>query len=256
MNSRVKPFDVVLFDLGNTLLYFEGDWGEVLAEQNRVLSHCLADMGCRFDVDTFAGYYKDWMDAYFSARDVQTTEIPAEKLLRTAVNEFSHASLSDGALLSALNCSFAISEAHWKLEADAIPTLTMLAQQGYRLGLVSNANYGPNVHHLLETNNLSDYFKTIVVSAEVGIRKPAAHIFEVALDAMRCRPSSAVMIGDRLDWDVLGAHNAGLSAVWITRRVEAEKETGLADDLDGPLRPDAAVERLDELPSLLAHWEK
>jgi len=254
VGSGAKPFDVILFDLGNTLLYFEGDWGEVLAEQNRVLSHCLADMGCQFDVDTFAAYYKAWMDAYFSARDVQTTEIPAEKLLRTAIDQFGHAPISNESVLSALNCSFAVSEAHWKLEADAIPMLTTLAQQGYRLGLVSNANYGPNVHHLLEMNDLKHHFETIVISAEVGVRKPGTHIFEVALDAMHCRPESAVMIGDRLDWDVIGAHNAGLAAIWITRRVE--KKAGVMDDPAGPERPDATIERLEELPSLLTHWKK
>jgi HAD superfamily hydrolase (TIGR01662 family) len=255
MDSRIKQFDVILFDLGNTLLYFEGDWEQVVAEQNRVLSGCLADMGYNFDIDAFAPYYKKWMDAYFAARDAQTTEIPAENLLRTAITEFGHAIVSEEAIRSALNCSFAVSEAHWKLEADTIPTLAALARQGYRLGLVSNANYGPNVHHLLEMNKLNAYLDTVVVSAEVGIRKPAVRIFEVALNALRVPPTSAVMVGDRLDWDVLGAHNAGLPAVWITRRV-AMKAGSSGNDLAGPVRPDATIERLEELPTLLADWKK
>jgi len=254
MDSKVKPFDVILFDLGNTLLYFEGDWAQVLAEQNHVLSHCLADMGCSFDVDTFAAYYKKWMDSYFSARDVQTTEIPAENLLRTAIKDFSHAAVADEAIVSALNCSFAVSEAHWKLEADTVPMLAALSRLGYRLGLVSNANYGANVHHLLEMNKLAPYFDTIVVSAEVGIRKPSASIFEIALSAMHCPPGSAVMIGDRVDWDVVGAHNAGLSAIWITRRVE--KKVATEAELAGSARPDAIIERLEDLPELLAYWKK
>jgi HAD superfamily hydrolase (TIGR01662 family) len=255
MKSNVRPIDVVLFDLGNTLLYFEGDSGQVLAEQNRVLSHCLKDMGLQFDVDAFAKYYKDWMDAYFAARDAQTAEIPAENLLHTALTEFDRtATLPREELFSALNCSFAVSEAHWKLEADTIPMLTTLSQQGYRMGLVSNANYGPNVHHLLEMNRLNSYFDTIVISAEVGIRKPAAPIFTTALKAMHAEPDSTAMIGDRLDWDIMGAHNVGLAAIWITRRVD-QRDIASAKYLTGPVRPDATIGQLADLPALLAEWK-
>jgi HAD superfamily phosphatase (TIGR01668 family) len=55
-----------------------------------------------------------------------------------------------------------------------------------------------------------------------GRNKPSRAMFRQALDRYGCRPSEAVMIGDQLLTDVLGANRAGIDAVWVDRMDGAE----------------------------------
>ena len=145
---------------------------------------------------------------------------------------------------------YAVSQAHWQPEQDALPTLQKLAGAGYRIGLISNASDAADVHVLIDKAMLRPWLQSIVISAEVGLRKPSPRIYEIALNALDMLPAQTVMVGDTLSADVAGAHAAGLRAVWIARRVDTPENHALADQL----QPDAILARLDELPPLLERW--
>jgi FMN phosphatase YigB (HAD superfamily) len=57
------------------------------------------------------------------------------------------------------------------------------------------------------------------------------------------------MVGDNLDADIRGAKNAGLYAVWISRRA------GPSGDDQPRVQPDATVGKLTELPALLDYLQ-
>jgi FMN phosphatase YigB (HAD superfamily) len=60
------------------------------------------------------------------------------------------------------------------------------------------------------------------------------------------------MVGDTLDADILGAHRAGMRAVWFRSREDARQEgRPSGSDPEAPTVPDATIARLDELPPLL-----
>lgn len=69
----------------------------------------------------------------------------------------------------------------------------------------------------LAASGLSDYFEVVVVSADLGVAKPDASVFEHALSQLSVDADRAVMVGDSLSKDVDGALAAGLEAVWINR---------------------------------------
>ncbi|MBQ3168432.1 MAG: HAD family hydrolase, partial [Clostridia bacterium] len=52
-------------------------------------------------------------------------------------------------------------------------------------------------------------------SAEAGCTKPDRAIFELALKAAGCEAEESVMVGDRLDNDMLPAKEIGMKTVWI-----------------------------------------
>jgi putative hydrolase of the HAD superfamily len=91
----------------------------------------------------------------------------------------------------------------------------------FRLGVVSNFDYAPTARGLLEREGIQGLFDSVVVSAEVGWRKPKPIIFEVALKELRVAPGMALFVGDRADIDVLGAKRAGLAAAWVNRKGES-----------------------------------
>ena len=58
---------------------------------------------------------------------------------------------------------------------------------------------------------------SIVVSDEVGWRKPHPEIFSRALADLGVTPAEALFVGDRADIDVVGAQRLGMPSVWINR---------------------------------------
>ncbi|MBQ0001228.1 MAG: HAD family hydrolase [Clostridiales bacterium] len=59
------------------------------------------------------------------------------------------------------------------------------------------------------------YFDFVVASAEEGVAKPDKKIFEIALERANCKPENAVMIGDRVDNDIVPAKKMGMKTIWI-----------------------------------------
>ena len=66
---------------------------------------------------------------------------------------------------------------------------------------------------VIDALGFSDYLDAVVISEEVGVRKPQREIFELALDALGVKATDAVMIGDSIKSDVEGALSAGLHAI-------------------------------------------
>jgi putative hydrolase of the HAD superfamily len=98
---------------------------------------------------------------------------------------------------------------------DAPSALAGLRDRGARLVVVSN--WDVSLHEVLERVGLSPYLAGIVTSAEVGVRKPGAAIFERALGLAGVPASEALHVGDTLAEDVVGARNAGIEPVLILR---------------------------------------
>jgi HAD superfamily hydrolase (TIGR01549 family) len=90
----------------------------------------------------------------------------------------------------------------------------------HRLAVVSNFDYTPTARHVLDRAGVVDHFDAIVVSDEVGWRKPAPVIFEHALSRLGVTPAEALFVGDRMDLDVAGAQAVGMQAAWINRAGE------------------------------------
>jgi FMN phosphatase YigB (HAD superfamily) len=101
----------------------------------------------------------------------------------------------------------------------------------------------------LAAKGLRPFFEFILTSAALGIRKPDIRIFQTALDRFRVQPEAAVMVGDTLDADVLGANQSGIYSIWITRRAQVPEEGELV------IQPQAVVTTLYQIPDLLAEIE-
>ncbi|MFZ4515399.1 MAG: HAD family hydrolase [Acidimicrobiia bacterium] len=93
-----------------------------------------------------------------------------------------------------------------------------LKAAGVRIGIVSNAD-GTVAARLAESKTAQVGpgpgvdVEVIIDSGAVGITKPDARIFQLALDAMGLDPSSTWYVGDMPAFDVVGARNAGLTPI-------------------------------------------
>jgi len=246
----MKRFDLVLFDLGATLIWFNGDWETSVREGIQSMQQTLVKLGYPLD-DSFARKYRETAREYYRWRDDNLTETPAPEVFRRILAEFGHDALPREHVDAALTALYSATQSHWQPEEDALPTLEELRRRGYHIGLISNAGYDEDVQALIDRAGFRPYLEFILTSAAAGIRKPHPDIFEAALNHFGLPPARAVMVGDFLQADILGANRLGMGSVWITRRVDLLSSQPWLQRI----QPNHTISTLGELPALLENWE-
>jgi len=246
MKAR-RQFNGLIFDLGSTLLYFDADWDELVPQINAALARGLREAGFDLDGEQFASQFRARLQIYYDERENEYVERTTAHLMSALLAEWGYPEAPPTSIRQVLAAMYAVTQAHWQPEADALPTLEVLRQRGYRLGIISNAGDDADVQFLVDKARLRPYFDFILTSAAEGVRKPCPDIFETALKHWGFPPSQVAMIGDTLNADILGAHKSGIYSIWVTRR--AGRPQNQADR--ARIQPDATVETLGELPALL-----
>ncbi|KKI90253.1 haloacid dehalogenase [Bacillus sp. SA1-12] len=94
----------------------------------------------------------------------------------------------------------------------------------YRLLLLTNGSPDLQNTKLEITPELVPYFEQIIISGAFGRGKPDASIFEHALEKMNLTKDEAIMVGDNLMTDILGASKVGMKSVWINRHNKVRNE--------------------------------
>jgi len=117
---------------------------------------------------------------------------------------------------------------------DVLPALAAL--RDHTLVIVSN--WDCSLPEWLGPAGLLEHVDAVVTSAEVGVAKPAAGIFERALELVDARPGDVTHVGDSLENDVAGARAVGIRAVLVAR------DGGVPAGVE-------SVRSLAELPALL-----
>jgi putative hydrolase of the HAD superfamily len=118
----------------------------------------------------------------------------------------------------------------------------------FALGLVSNFSHSPTALAVLRDAGLEPQLDPVVISDEVGIRKPRPEIFQAALAQLGLRADEVVHVGDDLVADVRGASEVGMRTVWITRR---RPDPGALLAAHAGPRPTHCIADLGELPAWL-----
>ena len=84
--------------------------------------------------------------------------------------------------------------------------------------MVLVSNFYGNIESVLKTYNLDKYFKTIVESAVVGVRKPDPAIFGLGVDALGLKPEEVLVVGDSVSKDIVPARALGCATACIQGR--------------------------------------
>ncbi|WP_255168405.1 HAD family hydrolase [Natrononativus amylolyticus] len=113
----------------------------------------------------------------------------------------------------------ALGEAYWEAYVEAMAlfpgveeTLETLRENGIAVGVTTNLTTHVQLRKL-EAVGLEPYLDALVTSEETGQEKPASVMFTLPLARLDCRVSRAVMVGDNVDADVVGANALGLETV-------------------------------------------
>ncbi len=113
---------------------------------------------------------------------------------------------------------------------ETIDTLKTLKARGFLIGVISNAP--PLSPATIAQMRIADYIDAWTFSYELGIEKPDPRIFHAALAKLGVTADEALMVGDSLDNDVLGARAAGIDAIQIVREGTVSDEREQIGGLD------------------------
>ena len=120
--------------------------------------------------------------------------------------------------------------------------LEHLKQAGYPMVLVSNF-YG-NINQVLKDAEIDGYFKDVIESAVVGVRKPNPAIFALGVCALNLPASQVLVVGDTYGKDIIPAHKLGCHTLWIKGLQWEEKQ------VDESI-PDGIIRKLSEMEEFL-----
>ena len=107
---------------------------------------------------------------------------------------------------------------HISLDPEAHRVLNIL-HRSKKLALVTNFDHPPHIRPILNKFDLAPYFDSVVISGEVGVKKPDPRIFDAALEQTGIKPEEAIYVGDTED-DTKAACAAGMVPVLIQRNYE------------------------------------
>ena len=233
----------VIFDLGSTLIRFRGTWSQVLGEGRVAMVEYLRQAGYPLDENAFIEDMQSTFEANFRDRRQDHRERSTRSLVMEVLTRQISAPVSLEHLEEGLRRMYAPSEACWLPVPGAQEALTRLRQRGYHLGMISNASDEANVQRLIDSAGLRSYFSPIVISASAGVRKPTPSLFEGVVRAWQIEPGEAVMVGDMLGEDILGAQRAGLHQIWV----QAEADPGFNQEHVGVVIPERTVAQLSDV---------
>jgi HAD superfamily hydrolase (TIGR01509 family) len=196
----------VLFDWNNTLVQFTWD-DELLAAGHRA---ALRAVGRDDDPTMFTARHRE--------RVVERggPDEPYEALLRELLVDASDQEID--AFIDAEHDAWASA---YEVLGSAQAMLESLRSRGIKTGVVLNSWPDPGrvLRRDIDRFGLADLLDVIVISSEVGMRKPDPGIFRLALDELGVDPLDAVFVGDSLATDVQGAANLGMTtiqALWFS----------------------------------------
>jgi putative hydrolase of the HAD superfamily len=239
----------IIFDLGSTLMYFDGDWEDVVGRGAANMAAFFIRKRVKLDEAALAEAFITERRAGREVAYRTDREVTCAESLRAALEKVSAPPQAGALVPEAVRVYFEPEEAAWKAYPDAKATLKHLIQQGYRLGLLSNATDDAFIQRLVNRLELRPWLSPTFSSAGLGIRKPLREPFDLILSRWNLSSTSVVMVGDTLDADILGAHNAGMRGILI-----AANEAASNDDHRGTIVPDATIPALSELPALIESW--
>ena len=130
-----------------------------------------------------------------------------------------------------------------KLYPDTKMILEILSQK-YKLGVIANQVAGTKDR--LDNWGIGKYFDVVVASAEAECAKPDLKIFNLPLEQAGCKPNEAVMIGDRLDNDIVPAKQLGMKTVWV--RQGFAKYQSISNETE---KPDFIIDSISDILDIL-----
>ena len=235
MNTK---FEAVLFDIGSTLRFQLKD-DECSKRAKKKITELLGidsdpDEFCKLLDYRYAGYRKWAFDTMREAPEEElwtrwlTPDFPKDEIAAKAVE---------------LTIQYRLVNGPRVMVDNGREVITGLYERGYTLGIISNLISSAEIPEWLDQEGLTHYFKAVLLSAVVALRKPDPAIYLEAARQVGIPPQKCAYIGDNLDRDVTGSKEAGFGMTIIFNSPEVLAKKKMTD----ANRPDAVIHEFKEI---------
>jgi len=109
-----------------------------------------------------------------------------------------------------------------RLYSHSIPLLKKLKALGLKIALLSNT--GAFVLPYIRKTPILQYIDYPVFSCQVGLMKPDLKIYKKLLSVTKCKPTETIMVGDRIDDDVIPPKKLGMQAIHFTNYQDLKRD--------------------------------
>lgn len=245
----------IIFDLGNTLMYLDDDWGAATRRGTENMCAYLNERGYTLP-ESFATSFIETLDGNRPRAARANIEYTAADALNDTLAMHSICWIPDTVIPRAVEKLFEPEIARWLVYPDARATLESLRGRGLKLALLSNATDHAFIERIARSGNLAEFFDPLLSSAKISHRKPDPRAFQPILNAWQLPAREIVMVGDAPSFDILGAHRTGMRGVLIEGRWDNPFPPH--DDFSDAalMKPDAVIHQLSELPRVLDTFEQ
>jgi len=207
----------VYFDLDGTLIEYAVPFGELVADTLPVEA-----------TDSMRRTYSE--SVLRSIRNVE--DDPYERAFAAVADE--HGLEFDAAALADAYVEREV--AATRIE-DSVFELVRSVSERHPTGILTNGE-GRIQRRKLEANGLTELVDTVLVSNEIGVRKPDDGIFETAME--RLPADTHLYVGDTYEEDIVPAEKIGFETVYVgdsecNASVSADGTAGLANVLNALL---------------------
>jgi putative hydrolase of the HAD superfamily len=201
----------LLFDFFGTLVDYSPQWCDREFPRTRA---ALAELGLPMSAEELAAA---WEESWY----------PFEERSQDDHREFSMIEVGTVFLRSLLGREPAAAETRAVMDVyigewdagvthlDGLADWLSELSRDYRLAIVSNVHEAYLVPNHLEKMGLKNRFDAVILSVEVGWRKPHPEIYATALQALGAQPDQAVFVGDTHVADFVGPEQAGIKSFLI-----------------------------------------
>ena len=142
-------------------------------------------------------------------------EFDVAKIFQQIIGDYHTRPLENTAELARSTAVVFRAAGRYKLECyDGVYEIMRDLKKRFLLGAVSDGQSLWAVPEL-QSVNLEDFFQTVVVSGDLGYRKPDIRLFKQALDALQLAPQEVIFVGNDMYRDVYGGHTAGMKTVFF-----------------------------------------
>jgi putative hydrolase of the HAD superfamily len=236
--TKVSEIEAVFLDVGNTLRIVIKDEGFMANSRRQIVKMT----GAQMEPEAFF----DFLEARYQVLRKRAKE----QLIEASEKEmWTHWMLPDFPVEKIAPLSGKLTRLWRDCDGRRVPrhdvckVVLELSDRGYLLGLIANTITETEIPDWLEADHLTDYFKTVVLSSKLGIRKPNPEIYWESARRIGVDPAKCVYVGDNLVRDVEGTQAAGFGMSIILLEPETIKKEPPRDDVN----PDRIIYELSEL---------
>lgn len=201
------------FDLFNTLITVEP---QTIGEAMRRLLKSLQKGGFALDYESFKQAHRQAALGFLEETRRDGRETHNRFWISTALKSLGYnVPPDDPRIATAVDGYFSAFFPYCHLVPGTREMLGTLRGK-YRLGLLTNFTHPPAAREILDRVGLTPLFDVVLISGELGYRKPHPSVFRQLIDHLKVEKNRILYIGDDPESDITGARQAGLQPVWMT----------------------------------------